>query len=664
MVDNHQNLCRRGIVQLFSHPHPPRQYQTAWTAKTPPRIYSQSEMRRRLTRSTDDLSNKLRTDELGESNASGQAANARHSPCLTSCTSTNCSNSSNIPSSDDAISSIERSPSLHSNVHRSTNRILLPRDYNPIAALTMVENMNVFLSKTFYTTGNDSQAATTTSDEATFQSTDAMVTGEGINAFTNRIFAERFEEGQARDNKRLHNHKNYAVQNSTRNFRQIIGAHRQRELKVLACIVVEIFLANKLRPICGIGTTVVPSLDERIAACKSVLNVDTDALPQCVRYPVQLLFDDDATSVITDLGLPKPTANQMLQIFLSNFLFPFPAEYLNVYTLLKSLYQYDWTNRLLELHTYFECDGSNCRRFVILDKQRTLFKRKIAECKVMAGAAQLDSLLIARGFEQFNVIDLIWPNIVELITADGTAILAAWFLFDSIAAALGPYRTKQHLLEPILKLYDAESIERVAFLNSGIDTTIKFTTGAAFKSRKTIKLYHHSFLLRLIVRFGLKCFLDNFVPPLIEAIGGYKEPIHHSYYHYHDNSGRLETSAKANKTIKINVDLDSSSFTRKSEDEMFSFDADVDDMHKVHAVQTDSSDNDADAISHIMDHFDLNTTDGKNLLFFLIFERYFLHELLQRTNCTNYRFCARHSSQSFQCNRSYRRNIRGNAEIH
>lgn len=618
MVDNHQNLCRRGIVQLFSHAHPPRQYQTAWTAKTPPRIYSQSEMRRRLTRSTDDLSNKMRSDELSESSVSGHVPNARHSPCLTSSTSTNCSSPSNIPSSDDAISSIERSPSLHSNVHRSTNRILLPRDFNPTAALTMVENMNVFISKTFYAIGNDNtnQTATTTSDETAFNGADAMTTDEGINAFTNRIFAERFEESQARDNKRLHNHKNYAVQNSTRNFRQIIGAHRQRELKVLACIVVEIFLANKLRPISGIGTSVVLSLDERIVACKNVLNIDTDALPKCVRYPVQLLFDDDAARVITDLGLPKPTANQLLQLFLSNFLFPFPAEYLNVYTLLKSLYQYDWTNRLLELHTYFECDGSNCRRFVTLDKQRTLFKRKIAECKVMAGAAQLDSLLTARGFEQFNVIDLIWPNIVELMTADGTAILAAWFLFDSIAAALGPYRTKQHLLEPVLKLYDAESIERVAFLNSSIDGNIKFTTGAAFKSRKTIKLYHHSFLLRLIVRFGLRCFLDNFVPPLIEAIGGYKEPVHHSYYHYHDNnSSRSETSAKANKTIKMNVDLNESSFTRKSEDEMFTFDADVDDMHKVNAGQTDSSDNDTDAISRIMDHLDLNTTEGKKHFF-------------------------------------------------
>lgn len=613
MIDNHQNLCRRGIVQLFGHPHPPRQYQTAWTAKTPPRIYSQTEMRRRLTRSTDDLSNKpMRTDELTEPTASGQATHARHSPSLPSSVSISSTNSPSISADEAASSSMERSPSLHSNVHRSTNRVLLPRDYNPIAALAMVENMNVFLSKTFYSRRANEEPIGSVGDAAIHA--DAPITDEGVNAFTNRIFAERFEEGQARDSKRLHNHKNYAVQNSTRNFRQIIGEQRQRELKVLGCMVVELFLANKLRPINGIGATAVPSLDDRIAACQNVLSVEVDALPKCVRYPVQLLFDDSgASAVITDLGLPKPSANQMLQLFLSNFLFPFPHEYLTVYTLLKSLYQYDRTNRLLDLHTYFECDGSNCRRFVSLDKQRTVFRRKIAECKVMAGAAQLESLLIARGFEQFNVVDLVWPSIVELITAEGTAILAAWFLFDSIAAALGPYRTKQHLLEPILKLYDAESIDRVAFLNSNMDATIKFTTGAAFKSRKTIKLYHHSFLLRLVVRFGLKCFLDNFVPPLIEAIGGYKEPVHHSYYHYHDNSGRSDVSARLGKTIKMCVDLESSSFARTlPEEEMFAFDADVDDSPKpLHTSQADSSDNDVDGMSRVMDHFDLNTTDGE-----------------------------------------------------
>lgn len=614
MVDNHQSLCKRGIVQLFNYPHPPKNYQTAWTSKTPPRIYSQSEIRRRMTRSTEDLSNKYRVDiinEMSDSNAI-QELNPETSSRSARSSSKNRTHSPNVQ--DDSISSIERSPSLHSNVQRTQNQIFLPKDYNPIAAIAAVENMEVFLSKTFYKNVNhdnnfphkniDYPASNTASDE-------------GVNAFTNKIFTDGFEENLMKDTKRLHNlnHKNLFVQNSTRNFRQIISDHRHRELQVLACIIVEIFLANKLRPLIGISST--QNLDDRIEACRNVLKADFDLLPKCVQYPVKLLFSsvDPSSDVITEFGLPKPSANQLLQPFLSNFLFPFPYEYLNVYTLLKSLHHYDTTNKLLDLHTYFECDGTNCRKFDSLDKQRTLFKRKIAECKVMACAAQIDRLMNAHGYEQFNSIDLILPQIIDLLTTEGTSILAAWFLFDSIAAALGSTETRKQLLEPILKLYDAESIERVALLNSSIDSSMKFTTGAAFKSRKTIKLYHHSFLLRLIVRFGLRCFLNNFVPPLIEAIGGYKEPIHHSYYHYHDNSKPNPSTKLSNKNLKMCNDVENTDSSKKnSEDEMFSFDNDCDDMQKpiAHINLTDSSDNDADGISRILDHFDLNSTaEGK-----------------------------------------------------
>lgn len=613
MVDNHQSLCKRGIVQLFNYPHPPKNYQTAWTSKTPPRIYSQSEIRRRMTRSTEELSNKYRVDinnEMGDSNAVQELISESMNRSVRS-SSKNRTQSPNIQ--DDSISSMERSPSLHSNVQRTYNQIFLPKDYNPIAAIAAVENMEVFLSKTFYKNINndnnfphkniDYPASHTTSDE-------------GVNAFTNKMFTDGFEENLMKDTKRLHNlnHKNLFVQNSTRNFRQIISDHRHRELQVLACIIVEIFLANKLRPLIGVSLT--QNLDDRIEACRNVLKADFDLLPKCVQYPVKLLFSSvDPSSDVTEFGLPKPSANQLLQSFLCNFLFPFPYEYLNVYTLLKSLHHYDTTNKLLDLHTYFECDGTNCRKFDSLDKQRTLFKRKIAECKVMACAAQIDRLITAHGYEQFNSIDLILPQIIDLLTTEGTSILAAWFLFDSIAAALGSSETRQQLLEPILKLYDAESIERVALLNSSIDSSMKFTTGAAFKSRKTIKLYHHSFLLRLIVRFGLRCFLNNFVPPLIEAIGGYKEPIHHSYYHYHDNNKSNTSTKLTNKNLKMCNDVENTDLSKKtSEDEMFSFDNDCDDIQKpiVNINLTDSSDNDADGISRIIDHFDLNSTAEGN----------------------------------------------------
>lgn len=619
LVDGHQTLCKHGVVQLFTHPHPPKQYQTVWSSRTPPRIYSQSEVRRRLTRSTEDLSNKYLQDyELHRQMRLDQTNNLP-SPSRISVRSNSKirTNSPNIP--DDVIAAnIERSTSLHSNVQKSQNQIILPKDYNPVAAITAVENMEIFLSKTFYNNFDENIPQNKINYSLARSLTN---TEEGVNAFTNKIFSERFEENLMKDTKRLHNHnhKNLFVQNSTRNYKEIISDHRHRELQVIACIIVEIFLAKKLRPL---GSCTNQSFEERTEACRNVLKADFDLLPKCVQYPVKLLFSfgDVSNTTVTDIGLPKPSPNQLLQPFLNNFLFPFPHTYLKVYALIKSLQQYELASKLLETFTYFDCDGSSCINYELLDITRVAYKRKIAECKVMSAVVQIEGLLRPCGYEQFNLVEIILPHIIELLCNSDTSILTAWYLFDSVAAAMGIKATQKYLLEPILKLYETENDERINFLNSNFDSSMKFTTSSTFKSEKSFKLYHHSFLLRLIVRFGLKCFLNNFVSPLIEAIGGYKEPINSTPYHYHDDTNCMNiTKSKSTKNLKMcsndndMVTVESSAEIIETEnDDMFTFENECDDGQKttVQINLTDSSDNDGDALNRIIDQFEISMTGG------------------------------------------------------
>lgn len=571
-----------------------------------------------MTRSTEDLSNKYRNEN--DISSSTQDLTFR----VSRASSKTRIQQPNIPEDASCFaSSIERSTSLHSNVLKTQNQIILPKDYNPIGALNAVENMEVFMSKTFYknvksanlSRNNDYSTGIVTSAASASSS---VFNDEGINAFTNKIFSDRFEENLMKDSKRLHNlnHKNLVVQSSTRNYKQMISNLRRRELQIVACIIVELFLANKLRPL-GIGS--MQKLNDRIEACKNVLKIDFDLLPKCVQYPIKLLFSYDGEGcnpTITDIGLPKLSAAQMLQPFLSNFLFPFPYEYLNVYILLKTLHQYESANELLDLLTYFECDrnSADCKKFSLLSKQRTLFKRKISECKVMACAAQIEKLLTPHGYEQFSVVEIILPHIIDLLKSENTSILAAWFLFDSLAVALGQNKTRTHLLAPILKLYDAESDERLNFLNSNFDSSIRFGSGStsSFRNRKTIKLYHHSFLLRLIVRFGLSCFLENFIPPLIQSIsigGCYKDTVQHSFYQCYEN----HEHGVADKTKHPNNDDAAISVKINESDEMFTFENEGDDlkMASMNIQLTDSSDNDADTISRIIDQFETNSNDGR-----------------------------------------------------
>lgn len=100
-------------------------------------------------------------------------------------------------------------------------------------------------------------------------------------------------------------------------------------------------------------------------------------------------------------------------------------------------------------------------------------------------------------------ISVVLPALTRLLEQPCSAVVAAWFLFDPLAKALGPARTNQALLGPLIGIYEG---------NSGRQS-----------SKKHLKLYHRTFLQFLIVRLGTSSFLRYFSTYLIEAVGGFKD---------------------------------------------------------------------------------------------------------------------------------------------
>ncbi|KAJ6646400.1 WD repeat-containing protein 81 [Pseudolycoriella hygida] len=534
MVDDHVQLSDHGTVQLFNHPHPQKKYHTPWTSNVPPRIYSHHDSRR-LTKSSEDISN--------------------YRYCDSDSSQSDWNRDWNAP--EDSMSSIERSASYHMNVQKSQNQIILPKDYNPVAALNMIENMEAFISNTFQ---NNLQL-----DE--------------------KLLAVPTE---LRDNEQKLTNRNIL-----QNYKQVMADRCYRDLQVLGCIIVEIFLAKQIRPLSGLC---LQSFEKRVEVCSNILKKNLELLPKCVQYPAIMLLNSRENEIITEKGLPPPSAHQLLQPLLNNILFPFPINFEKAYHLIKSLVQFDSATNLLELLTFSE---TNDDKQEAMDKVRVAFYRKIAACKVKTCVTQIKDLLEPTAYEQFDVVDIILPHITDMLTNGETGILVAWYLFDDLAAALGPKLSCEYLLGPILHLYETDNEERLKFLHSNYDFSMKFSANSSLKSIKAVKLYHHSFLQRLIIRFGLKTFLENFISPLIEAVGGYKELAEMEQESQQFGFNESKKFSEDNSTEK----MDEESKTCTESDEMFTFDGEMDGSKTTNADESNCSDN----LKQILDQFDLSS---------------------------------------------------------
>ncbi|KAK3930332.1 WD repeat-containing protein 81 [Frankliniella fusca] len=507
LVDSHTTLSNSGVVQLFTQPHPQKICASPYWGKVPPRILS-SLRSIKVDRDIgeEDLCGSGFDDD--DHSLAQSAVPNKPSPLALTRFLSRSRGSLLTPSTEECPSSnvlpkvVQTTQSSMTNVNVSNSTIHLPRDFHPACALQAVESLHTFLGKTFHHGVH----------EDGFQSNDG-------------------------DQKPV-----------TRYKLQIVASKRLREMQVLGCLIVELFLAGRLR-------ASATSHEQRLQVCQSAARHCGDQLPRCVRKVVSLLLqincpnstssaeDTDNLSfsgsgvrypLISSNGLPPPSAHQFLQPLLSTMLIAFPKQFLTVFSLLRKSHDYYSLSRELSWRSENN-EGQEEENFILSEKLRECWVKSVAHDLTLV-LPQLDPFLV----------HLILPHVRQLMEDPNTAVLATWYLFDPIAQALGPSATCNNLLETIVKLYSEFRVGDETVKDSGeiIDSERIVT-----RNMKQAKLFHRTFLLRLIIRFGLKAFLDNFVTPLVEAVGGYHESSHQTNSTFNNKVTRLRrqtTSASTN----------------------------------------------------------------------------------------------------------------------
>lgn len=276
---------------------------------------------------------------------------------------------------------------------KSSMPIILPKDYNPIAALLQTEGAYAFLNK------------------ATHQSYKP----------------------------------NIMTHDGSTNYKQIVASSRIKEQQILGCLIVEIFLSARLRASSKAGRM---TFNERLSACLGLLKASPEALPRCVRSGVALLLQANVIPksyniensdmgncnntqfrylTVTNMGLPPPSAHQLLQSILSGSLFPFPRYFQRLFGVVEMLQEYNTLVQSLNLVTY------TFKESEAMSATRTQFLCKISECKVKAIARDLELLLPEMEPASEACLELIVPHIRQIMEEPYCAVLAAWYLFDPIA---------------------------------------------------------------------------------------------------------------------------------------------------------------------------------------------------------------------------------------
>ena len=249
-------------------------------------------------------------------------------------------------------------------------------------------------------------------------------------------------------------------------------------MQLLGCLICELFFPKKFR---GLGDN--PSFKARYRNSVDLLMREEKNLNLCVRGLLRrLLLSEgskpfslsifDRYAAVSDQGLPLPSAELLLDPILGGY---FPVIFDPILQTLSTV------ETLSKEEEYAED----------IDVQSV-----VAEFQVKLVARRISPLLDGSSEE---IIDLVVPLYLSLIESSRTAVQASWYLLDKIGSVLGPDKTREIFLEPILSHY------------KNLHTT------------KHIKLYHRSFMLVLMTRLRLSVFLESFSNILIEATGGNRE---------------------------------------------------------------------------------------------------------------------------------------------
>jgi len=252
---------------------------------------------------------------------------------------------------------------------------------------------------------------------------------------------------------------------------------------------------------------------KRLQICRVLASTHQKDLPDCIRPVIKLLlqidkiplnenpspFDFNWCSVITDNGLPPPTAHQLLIPSLSFSILRFPKYFSNIHNILRIYYDYKTVKseienikNLLEENQKFTLDlfDTLCIKLII---DIELEMRKLNESGTLG-------ILIDNTWVEFLV-----PMVIDLLSDSNCNTLAALHLLEPTFKALGTQRSKELLLDHVTKLFE-ECLKDIGQENIPVQ-------------HKWLKLYQKSFLMKLIFGFGTNVFLKYFVPILVETVG-------------------------------------------------------------------------------------------------------------------------------------------------